>query len=347
MKFIIKEDSKIIAKNISHLDCCLINIGHEKTEKFHCDICLKESRRGVFKNGLFEITLISTENLESSKLWKKQAQLLINFAPVFQEVKKELSEEFITTTDRLTHNLKKYNAHCVQAAENILDPYSNSSGTKAQIDTIKNNLTQNVSKSSSSLLKIIKNNKLIQAELSVYDRLYKNNNNKLEKLNHSIHRLIKATISAFWDSFLENTVEIDIKNCFDEVYVDYETITVALVHIIENCTKYVCPHSVLQIDFKTIDSSMLKIEFKMLSLKIFEDEKEEIFLEGKSGELSCKYELNGSGTGLFLIKKFVELNEGEIKLIINSNPSKNMNYNGFEYQENYFEIILPKKINRL
>jgi hypothetical protein len=112
MKFIIKEDSKIIAKNIGHLDCCLINISHEKTEKFHCDTCLKESRRGVFKNGLFEITLISTENLDSTKLWKKQAQLLISFAPVFQEVKKELSEEFITTTDRLTHNLKKYNAYC-------------------------------------------------------------------------------------------------------------------------------------------------------------------------------------------------------------------------------------------
>lgn len=343
MKFIIKEYNKIIAKNINQINCCLSDLKFENTEKFFCKECLKTSRRGLLKVGVLEIILISFENVDSSKLWKKKVQLLVDFAPVFQDLKKELTEEFITTTDRLTHNLKKYNAHCVQASENILDPYTNSSGTKAQIDTIKHNLTQNVSKSSSSLLKIIKNNKLIQAELSVYDRLYKNNSNKLEKLHHSIHRLVKATISAFWDSFLENSVEIEIDNCYEEVHVDYETITVALVHIIENCSKYSCPHSILKIGFQDVENNKLKIIFKMLSLKILEEEKEDIFMEGISGENSCKNELNGSGTGLFLVKKFIELNEGEIVLKINTNTSKNMNYNGIEYQENHFEIILPKK----
>ena len=155
--------------------------------------------------------------------------------------------------------------------------------------------------------------------------------------------MIKATISAFWDSFLENSVEIEINNCYDEVLVDYETVTVALVHIIENCTKYICPHSILKIEFQNLEKNRLKIIFSMLSLKILEEEKNEIFKEGKSGENSCKYELNGSGTGLFLVKKFIELNEGEIILRINTNTSKNMNYNGIEYQENHFEIILPKK----
>lgn len=342
MKFIIKRNNKIIAKNINQKDCCLVDIKFQNTEKFFCVVCSKTCRRGVFKEGSVEIILILYESIDSSKLWRKQAQLLVDFSPVFQDVKNELESEFIITTDRLTHNLKKYNAHCVQASENILDPYSNSSGTKAQIDAIKNNLIQNVTKSSTSLLKIIKNNKLIQAELSVYDRLYKNNNSKLEKLNHSIHRLIKATISAFWDSFLENSVEIEICNCYDEVFVDYETITVALVHIIENCTKYTCPHSSLKIEFFNLENNRLKIIFSMLSLKIIEEEKDEIFKEGISGENSCKHELKGSGIGLFLVKKFVELNEGEIILRINTNLSKNMKYNGIEYEENHFEIILPK-----
>jgi light-regulated signal transduction histidine kinase (bacteriophytochrome) len=345
MKFLIKENNKIIAKNINQIDCCLIDIQYNITEKFYCNVCSKKSRRGAVKEGLIEIIFISYDNIDSTKLWRKQVKFLFDFVPVFQGFKNELEAEFIASTDRLTHNLKKYNAHCVQASENILDPYSNSSGTKAQIDTIKNNLVQNVTKSSISLLKIIKNNKLIQAELSVYDRLYKNNNGKLEKLNHSIHRLIKATISAFWDSFLENSIEIKINNCYDEVFVDYETITVALVHIIENCTKYICPHSILKIDFNDLEKNRLKIIFSMLSVKILEEEKEEIFKEGISGENSCKYELKGNGVGLFLVKKFIELNDGQIILRINTNVSKNMSYNGIEYEENHFEIILPKIMN--
>lgn len=341
MKFIIKENGKILAKNIEPNDCCLDNLNHNQTEKYFCDKLKEFRRRGVLKKNDIEVYLCTNEAVDSTRIWKSKAALIVEFAETFREVKEELSKDFITTTDRLTHNLKKYNAHCIQASENILDPYSNSSGTKSQIDTIKSNLTQNVNKSSTSLLKIIKNNKLIQAELSVYDRLYKRNNDKLEKLSHSIHRLIKATLSAFWDSFMENNVVIEIDNCYEEVIVDYETITVALVHLIDNCAKYTCPHTTLNVTFNKVNTDELKITFKMLSLKINDYEITELFNEGYSGELSCSLGLNGSGTGMYIIKTFIELNGGRVNLISDNNPSKNMKYNGIDYEENIFEITLP------
>lgn len=343
MKFILKENGEILAKNIEVNNCCKNNSNLTNTEKIFCTKFNENRRKGIFKKENIEIYLCTNEAIDSTRHWKSEANLIYNFAQSFKNVKNELSKEFNTTIDRLTHNLKKYNAHCIQASENILDPYSNTSGTRSQIDSIKNNLTQQTSKSSTSLLKIIKNNKLIQAELSVYDRLYKKNNDKLEKLSHSIHKLIKATLSAFWDSFIENNVTLDIDNCYDEVYVDYETITVALVHLIDNCTKYTCPHSTLNITFAKINTSQLLIIFKMLSLKINEYEEQEIFQEGYSGEIACELGLNGSGTGMFIIKNFIELNDGVLNLKINSNNQKNMKYNGIEYEENVFEIIMPTK----
>ena len=79
----------------------------------------------------------------------------------------------------------------------------------------------------------------------------------------------------------------------------------------------------------------------MLSLRIYEYELDQLFNEGFSGELSCYLGLKGSGTGMYIIKNFVELNGGVLNLKTDTNRSKNMKYNGIEYEENIFEIILP------
>ena len=44
---------------------------------------------------------------------------------------------------------------------------------------------------------------------------------------------------------------------------------------------------------------------------------------------------------MFIIKNFIELNGGILKLNTNTNLSKNMKYNGIDYEENIFEITLP------
>ena len=342
MKYIIKQAGKIIAKNLSSKDTRFDDLELGKTQKYLDVSSNKFRRKGYLKVDDTEIFLCVDEAVDSTRIWKTKAEAILSFVEIFKNIQRDNFRDFTTTTDRLTHNLKKYNAHCIQASENILDPYGNTSGTKAQIDTIKSNITQDITKSSMSMFKIIKNNKLIQAELSVYDRLYKKTNEKPIRQLHSIHKLIRATLSAFWDSFLEKHINIEIENCYDEVYVDYETMTVVLVHLIENCSKYVCPKTTLNITFKREEYNTLKTTFQMLSLKIEESEKDEIYKEGYSGRLSCDLSLNGSGTGLYIIKEFINLNRGTFKVIINNNPSKAIVYEDIQYEENIFEICLPK-----
>jgi signal transduction histidine kinase len=134
-------------------------------------------------------------------------------------------------------------------------------------------------------------------------------------------------------------VNIELAECRREIFVDYETFTVALVHIIDNCTKYICPHNTLKISFSDVSKTQLKISFNMLSLRIYKHEESKIFLLGYSGDLSKELELNGSGTGMHIVKTFIELNNGVI--VCKINRAKTMKFNGVDYDDNTFEVIVP------
>ncbi len=338
--FTIKKGGKVVYKNFDSGVCSQEGCPIGKTEKVFCSKFNEERRRGIVTKKDYELYLCTNEAIDSSKTFHNKAETIMEFAPHILQIKDNISHESKIVLDRLTHNLKKYSAHCIQASENILDPFANTSGTKGQIDSIRKNINNSFDKTCQSFLKIIKNNKLIQAELSVYDRLSKKElNNNIDKSHHSIHKLIRSTLSAFWDSFMENNVKIELSECRKEIFVDYETFTVALVHIIDNCTKYVCPHNTLKISFTDVSRTQLKITFNMLSLKIYEHEEAKIFAQGYSGDLSKELELNGSGTGMHIVKTFIEMNNGVISLKVNRD--KTMKYNGIDYQENTFEIVIP------
>lgn len=338
--FTIKKAGKLVHKNFEPGDCSQTGCPIGKTEKVFCKKFNEERRRGIVVKKDYELYLCTNEEINSSRIFGNKAETIMEFAPQMLQIKDNIAHESKIVIDRLTHNLKKYSAHCIQASENILDPFANTSGTKGQIDSIRKNINNSFDKTCRSFLKIIKNNKLIQAELSVYDRFSKNELNKnIDKNNHSVHKLIRSTLSAFWDSFMENSVKIELAECRKEIFVDYETFTVALVHIIDNCTKYVCPHNALKISFSDVSKTQLKITFNMLSLRINEDEEAKIFSQGYSGDLSKELGLNGSGTGMHVVKTFVELNNGGITLKINR--AKTMKYNGVDYEDNTFEIIIP------
>src|ERR1019366_5160024 len=122
------------------------------------------------------------------------------------EMEAAVMKESTANSDRLLHNLTTYNAHCLQASENIVDPDSTYSGARGQMDLIKRNFDTDPNSVAQSLLKIIKYNKLTQAEISVYNRLYKAKGSLMDKLNHNIHRLIRSALSVNWESFMEDHI---------------------------------------------------------------------------------------------------------------------------------------------
>ena len=80
----------------------------------------------------------------------------------------------------------------------------------------------------------------------------------------------------------------------------------------------------------------------MVSLKVYEDEIQKIFLENYSGVLAKEYDLAGNGLGMYIVKKLVEFNNGKITFLNNCNGTA-FKYDGIEYEKNKIILSLPKE----
>ena len=76
----------------------------------------------------------------------------------------------------------------------------------------------------------------------------------------------------------------------------------------------------------------------MYSLKIEDDEIEEIYTEGYSGKWAKKIEEDGHGIGMFYIKHLIEMNDGCFSIKTGTNITY-INY--IPYVNNEFLISLP------
>ena len=82
--------------------------------------------------------------------------------------------------------------------------------------------------------------------------------------------------------------------------VDYPTISVILGHLWNNAIKYVHPNSTLDINFQS-NGKHLVTKIKMFSLKIENEEIEDIYQEGYSGKWAKMISKEGHGIGIFYI----------------------------------------------
>jgi K+-sensing histidine kinase KdpD len=118
---------------------------------------------------------------------------------------------------------------------------------------------------------------------------------------------------------------------------DFETIRVALYHLIDNTSKYILPDTQLRIKFSAGEHKFI-VSFEMISMEIKEHELEDIFNEGISGENAKKVKKNGDGLGLPIIKTILKLHHTNLKIFPNLQPSFNSKYDGVNYVRNLFEI---------
>ena len=82
----------------------------------------------------------------------------------------------------------------------------------------------------------------------------------------------------------------------------------------------------------------------MISLKIVPEELVNIFRENISGKYAQENGLAGDGIGMFMAKKLVTLNKGDIELHLNARPSLARTLDGLPYQNNVLEINLEKQL---
>ncbi|MFY4806847.1 hypothetical protein ACOTVJ_10695 [Aliarcobacter butzleri] len=274
--------------------------------------------------------------LKSSRLFNNEMDLLISSLEKIKEAVKEAEKFAFKQVNILIHNLTTINAHSIQDIFNFV-PAESLKGTVKEINrSIKNRIKGDVDKATELFFKILKNNSEMKAEFSVFNKLHEDNpilNFKEFKIDYSIVNVLYN----FFPDFTDKNIEVQVNGEDYYAYFDYESIHVALFHMIDNITKYIKKDSTLNISFELLIDEIV-IKFNMISLRILPQEIHSIFEDGYSGSLAKEFKKNGKGIGMSRVKKLLELNNGYIKV-------EELNRYDEKYSTNEFCIYLKRTSN--
>jgi len=117
--------------------------------------------------------------------------------------------------------------------------------------------------------------------------------------------------------------------------IDYESVSAAFAHIIDNAVKYTARDTDLSVSFIS-DGDKYIVKFDMISIKIDDDESQIIFDENYSGRHTKKAGLSGKGIGLGIVRRLLALNKASISIASNGGTSFTRDQN--PYQNNIISL---------
>ena len=297
-------------------------------------------RAGILKNDSFTVYGFSSDPdfLKSSQKFKTQLNVILNTTDSIEEIIDTTKKSINKSTSRLIHNLTTLNAHNIQDIYSLIPQESVSGNMKKQISFAEDIVKKEPKETAITLLKVAKNNASMKVEFSVFKKLF-DSNPELQIRKHNVHKVLMNMFYLFFPDFTDKNVKVIVGDESRHIaYFDYESIHVALYHLIENSSKYIKPNSTLKIDICN-NGIHSQISMDMMSTEIKENEVEQIFLEGVSGALPTKIGKAGEGIGMYMAKKIIELNSGFIT--VTPYPNTLEETLGFKFQRNVFTINLP------
>lgn len=300
-------------------------------------------RFGVIKskNGVSYASSSRSDYLKSSQKFKTTHNAIhssIEF--VIHSIEKQQESSF-KNTGRLIHNLTSLNAHIIQEIYSLIPQQLLSDRTSGHAKIIQGLITNSSHETALTILAIAKASASMKTEFSVFKKLF-NPEPTLQKKYHQIHKVLMNILYLFFQDFTDKSVTVKITESTATGFFDYESIHVALYHLLDNAAKYTKPNSTIDITISE-DGSYACINFSMTSLRIYDFEIPRIFEEGFSGKLSTNTAKKGSGIGTFVIREVLRINNGHVDYShVADSIHKHM---GIDYQTNSFKIRLPRKHN--
>jgi len=277
------------------------------------------------------------DNIRSSQKFKTTARTILDSVDYINETINDQIEANNRNTKRLIHNLTSLNAHNIQEIYALLSQDELSGKMKGHIDYARNVIESNALEAAKTLLRLAKNNASMKTEISVFNKLFIATPD-LRPYSHVMHKVLMNVLYLFFPDFTDKSVDVIVQQSEASAYFDYESIHVALYHIIDNAAKYTIPNTKLFINILE-EGSYIFITFQMCSTKILENELAKIYDEGFSGSIASLTGKAGSGIGMSLVKRIIESNNGSIYLEpLEGSEGKNF---GIDFQTNKFILKLP------
>lgn len=298
---------------------------------------MKRQNKEIITDGY--IYMCSYDTSITNKIFLHYFDMLRSVHIAYEEKIKNEKERLMKDLRRLQHNVNTYNATIQDEITNLVPLDDIHNKWKDVVPFVEKMVQENPRLTAITLLKTMKFSTFVTAEMTVHDYI-SIDNIKLEKYSHSMHRIVKLSLQPYFLEFVENNIDIKIGDCYTNVLIDYPTISVVLGHLWNNAIKYIYKGSSLDISFYCNENN-LTTSIKMYSLKIENDEIEDIYTEGYSGKWAKMISKDGHGIGMFYIKHLIEMNGGYFSINAGVNVT---NINGIPYANNEFLLSLPLDI---
>jgi len=337
--FHIISEGKVIGSNLPDAHLSEFKNCEDEIKKVTCKVESSEKRHGIVRTADSIIYLASYDKTITNKIFKRYFDACIYFLPNLKKSKDEIKDSEEKNFRRLKHNLISHNTNILQSLYKLFPQEALVYGSKNQVHVIREIITTKSDEAAHTILRVLKSANLMKSEFDVFDMI-NSDQPYLEFDRHSAHKITLLTLTTFWLDLIEKRVLIDIGNCHETVLVDYKSISVALCHLFDNATKYISPNTTFNIYFKS-RTKEVDINLEMTSLKITDTDMANIFKDNYSGELATKLGRSGSGLGMNIVKRLVELNHGEISIKRNI-ESKQLTNKVFPVERNLFTIKLSK-----
>lgn len=313
--------------------CKNLETGTQKTEN---------QRSGRFENENYLLFAFTNDKdlTQSSQKFKTIVNSILLSTNYIESIFKKIEEENKKDNKRLIHNLTSINAHCIQEVYALIDQDDISGNINEQVRKIKGTVSKNSETVAKALIRIAKYNAAMKNEFSVFKKISSQHAIDITPKFHVVHKVFLNVLHLYFSDFADKGVDVVIHPSTAKAFFDYETIHVAIYHLIENSAKYTKPDTPFTITINDTGYST-SVCLNMISLYISPEEETKIFSEEYSGIEAKKSKKNGDGLGLSLVRKIIELNGGEIQYERGSDVIYEHDNN--KYQINRFLIKLRNK----
>ena len=343
-KLIIDKTGVVLCNSMLSSSCqsCIATSVHNGFGHSICPLSSVSKRLAYQKGNQGEVYICTDESI-TTKNFKILVAELLYAIPTLRDARiellSEIKEQSNARVNRVLHNIKNINAHLLQELFTFVPQELFTRKLGKTVNTVVDLIKKQPKNAAIAFLRIAKLNSGLKAELSVYDKLLKDNP-QLQFREYNIRDVVMLVLHEFFSDFHEIGVYIDVEDCHKRISIDFESFRVALYHIVENASKYVLPNSNIEIKFNST-SDTFSIVFLMQSDKLNTDDKDRIFEEGFSGSVAVKAGKSGHGIGMYRAKKLLLLNRGN--LIFDPGKVTERIIDNIEYAYNTITISLPQK----
>ena len=285
-------------------------IGHEVTYVPEKKVKIRWKKENIAGGTVYMCTF---DQSVTRKIFDYYFDALLMMYSSFKNRLQDMVQTNTSSIRRLQHNVNTYNAKIQDDLEGLFSIEDISERDwKKIIELVDQTVKANTKKTALTLLKIAKNAALVSAEMDVYDYL-QNSKGVLDFHKHPIHKVVKLSLQPFFLDFLEKRISIEFGACKDYVIIDFSSVSVVLGHFWNNAVKYSVKDANIGIDFVSQKDS-INLKVTMASLQITDEDYENIFEEGYSGYWAKVQALEGSGIGMYYIKRLMNLNKGQFSI---------------------------------